>query len=69
MGRIRVGNPQVRVDLPSHTPGVAQGNSTNAYDSEVGHFKDGTSSSRRSTGIYAKTKNPIVAGMPNLSPP
>lgn len=57
------------VDLPAHTRGVRQGNSTGNYEKQPGHLPDGTSTAKRSTGVRAKTKNPILPGMPNLSPP
>lgn len=69
MSRIKVGKPHVRTDFPSHTKGVRQGNSSGHYKSEPGHTLQGTSTARRSTGVRAKTKNPILPGMPNLSPP
>lgn len=69
MGKIRVGRPHVKPDKPSHTPGVAQGNSTGNYDKQPGHLTDGRSTARRSTGINAKARNAILPGMPNLSPP
>ncbi len=66
---LRLGKPDVRVDLPSHTRGVKQGNSTGNYAKQPGHLPNGRSTAARSTGIRPRTKNPILPGMPNLSPP
>lgn len=54
------------VDLPSHTPGINQGNAIGNYESQAGHNPDGTSTARRSTGVNAE--EPIDPSMPNLSP-
>lgn len=59
----------MRVDLPSHTRGVKEGNSMGNYEKQPGHLPDGRSTAERSTGIASRSKNPILAGMPNLSPP
>lgn len=69
MAPIKVGKPQVRTDFTAHTKGVRQGNSSGHYTAEPGHTLEGTSSARRSTGIRPKAHNPILPGMPNLSPP
>ncbi len=69
MGRIKVGKPDVKTDLPSHTKGVREGNEAGAYKKEVGHHKDGRSDARRSTGIHPKARNVIDPDMPNISPP
>ncbi|EHR59850.1 hypothetical protein SaccyDRAFT_0937 [Saccharomonospora cyanea NA-134] len=66
---LKLGKPDVRVDLPSHTRGVKQGNSTGNYAKQPGHLPNGRSTAARSTGIRPRTKNPILPGMPNLSPP
>ncbi len=66
---LRLGRPDVRVDLPSHTRGVKEGNSMGNYEKQPGHLPDGKSTAERSTGIAPRSKNPILAGMPNLSPP
>jgi hypothetical protein len=66
---IRVGKPDVSHDKPSHTPGVRQGNSTGNYESSKGHLPDGRSTAARSTGVRPKAHEPILPGMPNLSPP
>jgi hypothetical protein len=58
----------VEPDAPSHVTGVKQGNSTGNYDEMPGHRPDGTSTSRRSTGVNAKDMEPIDPRMPNLSP-
>ena len=69
MANIKVGKPDVAPDTPAHTPGVEQGNKTGNYEKMPGHLPDGRSTARRSTGIRAKQHNPILPGMPNLSPP
>jgi len=66
---LRVGRPDVKAEAPSHTPGTRQGNQLGSYERMEGHHDDDTSDARRSTGIGAKRKNPILPGMPNLSPP
>lgn len=51
MAEIKVGEPDVKPETPSHTKGVKQGNAPGAYDKQVGHHADGTADARRSTGI------------------
>lgn len=68
MAEIRVGKPDVRLDLPSHTRGVHQGNKKGAYEHEAGHHFDGTADARRSTGIRPKRRNPILSIMPSVPP-
>jgi hypothetical protein len=68
MAEIKVGEPDVSPDLPSHTHGIKQGNSTGSYQSQAGHNPDGTSSAERSTGINPAARQPIDPSMPNLSP-
>jgi len=65
---IKVGPPDVSPDLASHTPGVHSGNSKGRYEMQTGHKPDGTSTAARSTGINAHQRDPIIPGMPNLSP-
>ncbi|SNT01308.1 hypothetical protein SAMN05443665_101435 [Actinomadura meyerae] len=65
---IRLGRPDVKPDTPSHTRGVREGNATGNYERQPGHLADGTSTQRRSTGINAKHREPILDSMPNLSP-
>lgn len=67
MGTIRVGTPHVRPDTPSHVEGMRQGNE-GPYIAQPGHYMDGTSDARRSTGIHWKGHNPILDSMPNISP-
>lgn len=69
VGGIRLGHPDVKPDAPSHVMGVVPGNKPGNYEKEPGHRPDGRSTSRRSTGINAKDRDPILPGMPNLSPP
>lgn len=66
---LRVGNPQVSPDAPTHVPGINQGNSPGNYEKQVGHEPDGRSTSRRSTGILPGKHGPIDPRMPNISPP
>jgi hypothetical protein len=68
MPNIKLGKKQVTADLPSHTPGIQQGNAKGSYEKMVGHNPDGTSTAARSTGINPKTQGPIDPSMPNLSP-
>jgi len=68
MAFIKRGKQDVKPDLPSHTRGIKQGNSTGNYDSQTGHEPDGTSTAERSTGINPKARQPIDPSMPNLSP-
>jgi hypothetical protein len=58
----------VRPDLPSHTPGVRQGNSRGNYESQAGHEPDGRRTAESSTGVNAKARNPIDPRMPSLPP-
>jgi hypothetical protein len=67
MGRIRVGDPDVRPDTPGHVRGLHQGNE-GSYDGQPGHHEDGTADARRSTGIHWKKHNAILKSMPNLPP-
>jgi hypothetical protein len=69
MADIRVGKPDVRVDLMAHTPGVFEGNAEGNYERMEGDLPDGRSTSRRSTGVNPDPENPIDTQMPNLSPP
>jgi hypothetical protein len=48
---------------------VREGNSTGNYEKQPGHLPDGRSTARRSTGVRPKPHDPILPGMPNLSPP
>ena len=68
MGDIRTGTPDVRMDLPAHTPGIMSGNQVGNYEKQVGHKADGTSTAARSTGINPKAREPIDPRMPNLPP-
>jgi hypothetical protein len=66
---MRVGKPDVSPAKPSHTKGVREGNSTGNYKKSKGHLPDGRSTAARSTGVRPKPHDPILPGMPNLSPP
>lgn len=67
MAIIKFGRAQVTSDLPSHVPGVNEGNAKGNYEKMEGHRPDGTSTARRSTGINARAEEPIDPSMPNLS--
>lgn len=69
MAGMSVGKPDTTPDAPAHVPGVNQGNAKGNYEKQLGHEPDGRSTAERSTGIDAKARNPILPGMPNLSPP
>jgi hypothetical protein len=62
------GKGEVKVDLPSHTKGINQGNAKGNYEKMTGHKPDGRSTATRSTGVNAKFQEPIDPSMPNLSP-
>ena len=62
------GKGEVKVDLPSHTKGINQGNAKGNYEKMTGHKADGRSTATRSTGVNAKFHEPIDPSMPNLSP-
>ena len=66
---IRVGKADVSHDKPAHTAGIRQGNSVGNYKKSKGHLPDGRSTAARSTGIRPKAHEPLLPGMPNLSPP
>lgn len=68
MAAITTGRPDVAPDTPSHTRGVAQGNSPGNYERQPGHLPDGRSTAARSTGVNARRRDPIDPRMPNLSP-
>jgi hypothetical protein len=68
MAGIRVGEPDVRPDLPAHTPGIMQGNARGNYEKQKGHQPDGRSTAKRSTGVNPDAMEPIDPSMPNLSP-
>jgi hypothetical protein len=68
MAEIKVGKPHVKIDTPSHTKGVEQGNAMGSYEKQPGHHEDGTADARRSTGVSPKKHNAILPIMPNLPP-
>jgi hypothetical protein len=65
---LKIGRPDVEVDISAHTPGMSSGNSRGNYESQPGHNPDGTSTAERSTGVDPSAHNPIDPRMPNLSP-
>ena len=72
MANIDIGTPEVRHDLPSHVPGVAQGNRSGGVSKQAGFHTDSEgrvrASARRSTGIRARGRTPILPEMPHLTP-
>jgi hypothetical protein len=71
VNNIRIGKPQVKVDTPSHTRGVNEGNKPGSEKKQPGIKPEGdkaTGTARRSTGINSKSRNAILPEMPNLSP-
>ncbi len=66
---IRIGRPRVKPTTPGHVRGTITGNNPGNYEKSPGHLRSGRSTARRSTGINAENRNPILPGMPNLSPP
>ena len=54
--------------MSEHVKGIKSGNSKGNYEKNVGHKPDGTSTQARSTGVSASDREPILPGMPNLSP-
>jgi hypothetical protein len=68
MADIRVGKPDIEPDVPSHVPGINQGNARGNYDKQEGHLPDGRSTAKRSTGVNPDFMEPIDPSMPNLSP-
>ena len=69
MAKLKTGKADVEASKPSHTPGVRQGNEVGSYDKQPGHEPDDRSNARRSTGVNAKARDPILPDMPKLSPP
>jgi hypothetical protein len=69
MAELRLGKPDVKVDLMAHTPGVPMGNAEGNYEKMEGHLPDGRSTAARATGVNAKAEDPIDRRMPDLSPP
>lgn len=79
ISNIRVGRAQTTPSMPSHTPGVREGNAPGSggidrnpglhATGETGAGRaTGKSTARRSTGVNPKSKNPIDPRMPNLTP-
>ncbi|MCA1729330.1 MAG: hypothetical protein LC751_07950 [Actinobacteria bacterium] len=77
MADIRVGKPDVKMDAPSHTPRVRQGNEPGGIEQDPGLHYTGErgagkpsakSTARKSTSINAKARNPIDPNSPNLPP-
>jgi hypothetical protein len=66
---LRVGKADTTMSKPAHVQGVSEGNAPGNYEKQPGHLADGTSTAERSTGIDPESSNPILPGMPNLSPP
>ena len=68
MGDVKTGDSDVKADLPAHTRGIKQGNSTGNYEKQVGHKPDGRRTARASTGVNPDAQGPIDPSMPNLPP-
>ncbi len=68
MADIKTGSGDVEPDLPSHTPGIKQGNSKGNYEKQGGHLADGRRTARASTGVNPDAHGPIDPSMPNLPP-
>jgi len=68
MAGITVGRPDVRTDRTAHVRGVRQGNKRGSCRKSPGHLPDDRSTARRSTGITPRRRDPVMPGMPNLSP-
>jgi hypothetical protein len=56
---VHIGKKQVKLDTPSHVPGVAEGN---------GPYRAKEQKRGRSTGIDPKGHEPIDPSMPKLTP-
>lgn len=72
MARIVVGEPDVTGDLPSHVPGVHEGNwptYRRRARRERGEDPALSGAPRRSTGISPKRHRTIDPRMPKLTPP
>jgi hypothetical protein len=66
---IYVGKARAKPTTPTHVRGTRSGNEPGHYERSPGHLPEGRSTARRSTGINAGKRDPILPGMPNLSPP
>jgi hypothetical protein len=66
--KLRIPGRGPKTDLPTHTPGIKQGNEPGNYERQTGHLPDGRSTAARSTGINPGMEEPIDPRMPNLSP-
>jgi hypothetical protein len=60
--------PIRKIERPTHTAGIKQGNAKGGYEKMGGHLEDGRSTAARSTGINPGMEEPIDPRMPNLSP-
>lgn len=63
-----VGRADTSPTAPSHVSGVREGNEPGHYAKMEGHNADGTANARRSTGINASSRDPILPEMPRLTP-
>jgi hypothetical protein len=64
---IRTGMADVKPTALTHVYGVRAGNNPGKKQMP-GHLPNGRSTARRSTGINADDRDPILPEMPNLSP-
>lgn len=69
---LTVGKPDVEPSLPSHVPGVREGNRPGGLkrsDGIVDHGTHATATGRRSTALNPGDREPIDPRMPKLTPP
>jgi hypothetical protein len=69
MANLRVGQPDVSPDLPSHTEGVNEGNAKGNYEKNAGMLPDGRRTPEAVTGVNPPAHGPIDKSMPSLPPP
>jgi hypothetical protein len=69
MANLRVGQPDVSPDLPSHTEGVNEGNAKGNYEKSAGMLPDGRRTAEAVTGVNPPAHGPIDKSMPCLPPP
>ena len=75
---LKVGEPDVKMDAPAHTPGVNQGNAPGGIEGDPGIYHTGENQAGRptakatmrlSTGINPEQRNPIDPNSPVLPAP
>jgi hypothetical protein len=80
---IRVGEPDIDPGVPTHTPGIPEGNALGGFEGTPGFYYDpttpvpnhperrrgmGKATAERSTGVNAGARNPIDPSAPTLTP-